>query len=53
MDGERQMRNSGKSSKTNAKAGNGQEIRRDRKSGTSMNGLPKKGSHGAVTPMLS
>ena len=40
------MKNSGKSSKTNVKAGNGQGIRGDRKSGTGMNGSPKKGGHG-------
>lgn len=42
--GERKMKNSGKGSKTNVKAG--QDVRRDRKSVTGMNGSPKKGGHG-------
>lgn len=38
------MKNAGKGSKSNGKSG--QEIKRDRKSGTGMNGSPKKGGHG-------
>ncbi|CAI9100459.1 OLC1v1037569C1 [Oldenlandia corymbosa var. corymbosa] len=38
------MKNAGKGSKTTVKAG--QDTRKDRKSGTGMNGSPKKGGHG-------
>ncbi|KAL2500956.1 Uncharacterized protein Fot_34804 [Forsythia ovata] len=39
------MKNTGKGSKLSVKGG-GQEVRKERKSGTGMNGSPKKGGHG-------
>lgn len=39
------MKKTGKGSKVNGK-GAGQEVRKERKSGSGMNGSPKKGGHG-------
>lgn len=40
------MKNAGKGGKTSPKCRTGQDVRKDRKSGTGYTGSPKKGGHG-------